>query len=720
MDTVRRILVCFLVLFSSSTQLFSTPLLPSNTYRTGDLSVFSENGKVGLKDNRGQVVIPASYDELGWSNGSFSIVNNITGYRKNDLWGLLNVETRRTTKAEFVDISFGAGSILVVRKRIPGTIQVKAGAINTSSKEIIPFAYDGLSISAFRAIVYNRVGNQFKTGLIDFENNVLIPLQYKRVYPLGSLRYAVENFDGKTAIFSDAGQQITSFLIDSISSFKKNLAVIYQNQRQGVMDREGVVKLEAMYREVRIHEDGTVDVRQPDSWLMLDGQNRLLQEVNADSILPLSKDLYKLCFSGMFTLSNQKFESVVPDLFSSIGSFNTGRAIVQKGNRVGIVRENGTFVLPASYDALVETQNFILAKLTVDAKKRWIILNSEGQKITQQHYERVLPFNGKFFPVKNRGYWGAVSAQGKEIIACAHDTIADQKDEKVVVRFKGKYGILDLNERWRVIPQSNMLALINDSLYFERNSKTTFVKHLGGNIVYFTDNVLQVEADHFVEHLSSGSTWHVDFNGRISQKLVEPELVQEVFPESEGYRAILKNGRYGFVDSRGRLRIANRYESVKEFNQGLAAIMIRGKWGFINKEDKIAIQPVYDEVNSFKENYAVVKQKNLFGLIDKNGKLILPVRYNEIVVNSPTSFLVRQNDAWGLSDSDGRMIINPKYDLLSDVGNGYIIVKQHGKFGLLTEQGLSTIPLIYDALSYDSHHDRFVALKRATWEKVAP
>jgi hypothetical protein len=717
MVAVRRILLCFLVLFASSTKLFSTPHSP--LVRAGsDFSVFSENGKVGLKNNHGQVVIPATYDELGWSDGTFSVVNNITGYRKKDQWGLLNIDTKKVSKAEYVDISFGAGSLLIAHKKIAGSVKVKAGAINTSGKEVIPFLYDGLSISSFRAIVYDRSGNRFKKGLIDFENNILIPLNYQSIYPLGSLRYAVENFDNKTAIFSEDGKQITNFLIDSISSFKKNLAVIYQNQRQGVIDREGAIKLEALYREIKINDEGSVDVRQPDSWLMLDGENSITQQINADSIQSLSPNIFKMSVGGVFRLTNQKFEPVSEDVFTYIGTMENGTAIIRKNGREGLVDVNGKIILQPVYNRVMVDNNFILANATVDSRKRWIILDSGGKKISAQNYELILPFNGNFFPAKNRGSWGALDTSGKEVIACSYDSLIDQHNNNIVVKFKGKYGIINVKEKWIVTPQANRLRLINDSLYFERNSKTTFIKNFSGDIVYFTDNRIELHSDHFVEQLSNGSTWQVGLDGRISDRLDSPEEVQKVFSESEGYRAILKNGRYGFVDDRGRLRIANRYEAAKEFKQGLAAIMIRGKWGFISKEDKIAIQPVYDDVSSFANGYASVKFKGLFGLIDKNGKLILPIRYESIVVNSPSTFLIKQNGLWGLSDVNGRIIVHPKYDQLIDVGNGYIIAARQQKFGLLTLQGLSTIPMIYDGLSYDRHHDRFVALKKSGWEKI--
>src|SRR5690606_12341572 len=103
-------------------------------------------------------------------------------------------------------------------------------------KVAIPLVYDGLSLSNMRAVVMTRSLNTFKFGLTDLDNRVIIPLEYRRIYPLGSLRFAVENFSRKTAIFSDQGTQLTAFDIDSLSAFRNNYAVVYRNRRQGVLD----------------------------------------------------------------------------------------------------------------------------------------------------------------------------------------------------------------------------------------------------------------------------------------------------------------------------------------------------------------------------------------------------------------------------------------------------------------------------------------------------
>jgi hypothetical protein len=661
MDSVRRIFLFFLTLFISFESLPNDPRQAFySSSKANSFSLFEENGKVGLKNEQGQIVIPAQHEAIGWSNGEFSLVNNVTGYKSNNRWGLINVQNNKLTKPEFEDLSPGEGLIIVARKKIPGTIKVQTGCINTAGKEVIPFQYDGLRISAFRAIVYTRSANQFKHGLIDLENKLLIPLSYQNIYPLGSLRYGVENFENKTAIFSEDGKQITNFLIDSLSSFKKDFAVFYQNQRQGLIDRQGQIKLEPTFREIIIQDDGSVSTRQSDAWMFLDGDNKLSRQFNADSVVVLRDNLIKIITAGKSQLTDNDFKPINGNLFSAVSPFINGRALITNGQRTGMIDQRGNTIIKPSYQSLINDGAYIRAVQRIDGKDRWLVLDATGNAIGSKNFEYVGAFNGQFFPVKNRGFWGALSPDGKEIIACVHDSLIQQLDNYVVVKFKGSYGIINLKEDWIATPQPYKLKLLNQSRYLLLTPKTKFLKGMDGTVIYFSDNELHIRTDHLLEHLPSGAIWKIDFNGVIVDRLVRPEEVEEISRESEGLRAIKKDGRYGFIDSRGRLRIANRYEAVKDFSESLAAARIRGKWGFIDHHDQIAIQPVYDEVAPFKGNFSLVKQKDRYGLIDKNGKLVLPVRYEQITVLSNSRLLLKQNGFWGLADSKGKVIINPK------------------------------------------------------------
>ncbi|MBK8290379.1 MAG: hypothetical protein IPK96_04865 [Flammeovirgaceae bacterium] len=37
-------------------------------------------------------MVLAAFEALGWSDGSFSVIGDVTGYRLNNHWGILNLK----------------------------------------------------------------------------------------------------------------------------------------------------------------------------------------------------------------------------------------------------------------------------------------------------------------------------------------------------------------------------------------------------------------------------------------------------------------------------------------------------------------------------------------------------------------------------------------------------------------------------------------------------
>lgn len=717
---MERVFIIFLwlaVLIVPDQIVYGHPSIPGSTGKSNNFSVFEENGKVGLKDEEGEILIPATYDAIGWSNGKLSIIDKVVGYQSGGMWGLIHTANKIITPAEFLNLKPGEGSYLIAQKRSLSQ-RPSFGIINTSGKTIVPFDYDGLHLSNMRAIVMSRTGMRYHFGLKDLTGKLLIPLEYQRIYSLGSLRFAVENFDDKIAIFSDDGRQVTEFNIDSISAFKKDYAIVYQNQRQGLINRNGQMVVSPVYGAIELNDDGTVNVRDVDAWFMLDGENKLVTRYEADAIMPLSKSRYAVFSGGKVRLTDNEFKPLHPAHFSSLTSFQRGLALFRSGGRTGVIDSVGKIVIPADYQQIILDESVFRACLESGQKNRWVILDAKGQPLTGKHYQKIDPFNGKYYPVRNRDYWGAVDSHGKEIIACVHDSLLQQKGNRIVVKFKGEYGIISLDEHWLVTPQPNALEIVNDNTYLEFDGKTTFLKSFTRDIIYFSDNRLDYESDRVTEHLPSGASWTIDMNGLITDRSMQPERAEKIFPASEGLRAIYQDGKYGFIDDQGRLRIANRYEAVQPFHSGFAAVRIRDKWGFIDRQEKLVVQPVYDHVASFENGYAIVRQDGFAGLIDTNGRIILPLRYEDITLTDEHRFMLRQEGLYGLADGDGRIIIHPKYDVVTDTGNGYVIVKRNNKFGVLTLRGVSTVPMIYDDLTYDPYRKHYLAMKRSEWKTV--
>ena len=59
--------------------------------------------------------------------------------------------------------------------------------------------------------------------------------------------------------------------------------------------------------------------------------------------------------------------------------------------------------------------------------------------------------------------------------------------------------------------------------------------------------------------------------------------------KAENLKSIEHNGKYGFVNDKGKIVIDTQFDSVEDFHEGLAAVLLYAKWGFINKKGKFVI-----------------------------------------------------------------------------------------------------------------------------------
>ena len=188
---------------------FSQVYAQANTF-----DLFEENGKVGLKNDQGNILIPAHYDALGWPDQEFMIHKGVIGYRKGDYWGLISVQNKIITEAHYTTLEPAGSNQIIAAMKEPQSFRIKKGCIDLSGKVVIPFEYDGIELQDLRAIVHNRIQNKIQFGVINLKNEILIPIQYQSIIPVGNLRYAVENQEGKKALYTDLGKKITDFSIE--------------------------------------------------------------------------------------------------------------------------------------------------------------------------------------------------------------------------------------------------------------------------------------------------------------------------------------------------------------------------------------------------------------------------------------------------------------------------------------------------------------------------
>ena len=95
-------------------------------------------------------------------------------------------------------------------------------------------------------------------------------------------------------------------------------------------------------------------------------------------------------------------------------------------------------------------------------------------------------------------------------------------------------------------------------------------------------------------------------------------------PYSEGMAAVEKNGRWGFIDQKGREIVRPQYQDVLSYGESRAAVKKDGQWGFVDKRGKETVKPQYDNVWSYKDGRATVEKDGKRHALDLNGNEVSP------------------------------------------------------------------------------------------------
>lgn len=203
---------------------------------------------------------------------------------------------------------------------------------------------------------------------------------------------------------------------------------------------------------------------------------------------------------------------------------------------------------------------------------------------------------------------------------------------------------------------------------------------------------------------AAGYAQKVELTPEFCNAVKQYEVVQTFH---NGMAAVMKNGNWGYIDTKGKEVIAcsipklydvcidredygfyrdNGY--VRNFSEGMVPVAKETsgakhnyerelKWGYMNKEGKLVVDYIYDEAADFSEGLAWVANEEYQGFIDKQGNKVL----NGAKYYVPDAGMLNYAFKSGLA-------CVAKTD---DEGNA--------KYGYINKNGEEVIPCKYDAAS---------------------
>jgi hypothetical protein len=250
---------------------------------------------------------------------------------------------------------------------------------------------NGFSEGLFTVVA--DINGKIKNCYMDLQGKITIITDYHDAKDfsggkaLVSIDYPEEFIDKRYGFINKDGSVfIKPSLIDA-TFFKEGLAYIYDENRRGYIDTNGVMKISL--------EDG--EVGYPFS----------------EGLASVSNKQYKVAFI------NKTGKKVLPFDYQEPAYFVGGIAKANIDGVVGLMDKTGKLIVEPIFHELnkfYEGYSFA-GKLTTGMKYNWALIDSTGQKITQEVFTDVQYFSNGLCAVKENDEWKFIDRTGKTVIS---------------------------------------------------------------------------------------------------------------------------------------------------------------------------------------------------------------------------------------------------------------------------------------------------------------
>ena len=289
---------------------------------------------------------------------------------------------------------------------------------------------------------------------------------------------------------------------------------------------------------------------------------------------------------------------------------------------------------------------------------------------------------------------------------------------------KGKWGIMDCTEGNIVVPPifSNVTTASLDGMFYtvrdDEMLELRSIKEPQKIIDVYSSATWFVNGVAYAVKKGEGISC-INKKGDVLYRM--PSDVILAMPAGNGMVGVAnKDGKYGFVDSQGKIVIPFKFERISSFSNGYAlAVENESNIYYIDeKGDKVTningdnkeetLHFIYDNINLwggqpiYNGVVPYVANGNNFGLKKMSGEIIVPADEKYKMINSSIDggyYVFETNNGCGIMDRNGKVVVKDKYQFIKscNVNNsGVIIACRENKFGILSINKKQICPFEYD------------------------
>ena len=424
---------------------------------------------------------------------------------------------------------------------------------------------------------YHAVYTNEKWGVIDSKGNIVVEPTYEEMivipdekedvficmydvdYEEGTYKTKILNKNGKEKTLEyDTVEPISNYDKNNNIWYEKNILKVQKNGKYGLIDFTGKQILACEYDKIET----------------LQGiENSLIVEKN-----------------GKIGLSDNKSIIITPEYKQIIGiqeDYKNGYIVVNDEEKYGIIDFNKTTILETKYDEIKPICSDGMYVVKEDGK--YIIIDKTEEKVIDTSFEDVKEIKNNYIVIKENNKYGVIDKDNNKIINSVYEDIEIMNSEYFIAKKDSKYGILNKNQETVLNFEYTNISYISsgDFIVAEANGveskilESDFDEKLTGIIseINTTKGYIRIYTNNEYKY----------YNFKFEEKQTKDILTTNTIFLSK------KDGKYGYLDSNGKVIVDYIYDDATEQNiYGYASVKQNGLWGSIDKNGKVVAEPSYD------------------------------------------------------------------------------------------------------------------------------
>ena len=386
------------------------------------------------------------------------------------------------------------------------------------------------------------------------------------------------------------------------------------------------------------------------TWEIYDENFSLVRKIENEKIKVLGNAVRVSSTDSTLSLLGKNYEPILSIDHAEVFQYLEPWIIIKENGKFGAFHEYGEMIFDTEYDVIDTYYNLLLAKKGI---AYFLYDRGKHEKSPLGSYESAkIAHNGQIIAQNTQGYYLPISERPNY----RFDSLGSINGNVILSKESTGYGLINRNGKNILDPVIDEITYLGDDFFFARNGKeyilikamtnTAEIRYTSYHRITIDDEVIleyihgrlrrvmkkdgilldamgmdavkRTGKEHYTINFKDGRIGLLNEKGDWE---VSPTMdIQQIFPGNQGLNGVLMDGKYGFVDKLGKLRIANRYEQIGIFSEGLAPVKIGSQWGYIDQSDKITIQPQFMQAGDFDDGVAIVKKNGKSNLINARGK----------------------------------------------------------------------------------------------------